>query len=255
MPGIRPYFALKCNAALPVLATLAERGAGFEIASVYELEPLAGGRRASPRRPVQQHRETRAAHPDARAREGCGDSRSTPRASSASSPRPLPARPCTCASMSRTRTACFPLSRKFGTSADEALRLLTHGARARSPPLRSDLPRRLAVHGPVDVLPGHRAMRPRDATARAVRDPHRDAQHRRRHAGDLRRPGARHPGGRRRRRSRAIARLPYRPPQLVAEPGRFLVAESSVLVATVIGIARPARRAVGLPRRRWASTV
>src|SRR6188474_3208924 len=33
MQGIRPYFALKCNAAQPVLATLAERGAGFEIAS------------------------------------------------------------------------------------------------------------------------------------------------------------------------------------------------------------------------------
>ena len=40
MPGIRPYFALKCNAAPPVLASLAGCGSGFEIASVYELEPL-----------------------------------------------------------------------------------------------------------------------------------------------------------------------------------------------------------------------
>jgi ornithine decarboxylase len=35
----------------------------------------------------------------------------------------------------------------------------------------------------------------------------------------------------------ALARLPYRPALLAAEPGRFLVAESSVLVATVIGVA------------------
>ena len=40
MHGIRPFFALKCNSAKPVLATLAERGAGFEIASVFELDPL-----------------------------------------------------------------------------------------------------------------------------------------------------------------------------------------------------------------------
>ena len=40
--------------------------------------------------------------------------------------------------------------------------------------------------------------------------------------------------------SRSLARLPYRPALLAAEPGRFLVAESSVLVATVIGTARRA---------------
>ena len=38
----------------------------------------------------------------------------------------------------------------------------------------------------------------------------------------------------------SVSRLPYRPPHLAAEPGRFLVAESSVLVATVIGTARRA---------------
>ena len=35
---------------------------------------------------------------------------------------------------------------------------------------------------------------------------------------------------------RGLERLPYRPPLLCAEPGRFLVAESAVLAATVIGI-------------------
>ncbi len=40
MPDVRPYFALKCNGALPVLATLGARGSGFEIASVFELDPL-----------------------------------------------------------------------------------------------------------------------------------------------------------------------------------------------------------------------
>ena len=34
----------------------------------------------------------------------------------------------------------------------------------------------------------------------------------------------------------ALDRLPYRPPVLAAEPGRYLVAESGVLAATVIGV-------------------
>lgn len=34
----------------------------------------------------------------------------------------------------------------------------------------------------------------------------------------------------------AVGRLPYRPPLLAAEPGRYLVAESGVLAATVIGV-------------------
>ena len=36
--------------------------------------------------------------------------------------------------------------------------------------------------------------------------------------------------------SDALGRLPYRPPVLAAEPGRFLVAESGVLAASVIGV-------------------
>ena len=51
---------------------------------------------------------------------------------------------------------------------------------------------------------------------------------------------ARHQGGRQAAVGAAIAGLPYRPALLVAEPGRFLVAESSVLVATVIGVAAAA---------------
>jgi ornithine decarboxylase len=42
MDGIRPFFALGCNAPHPVLATLAAGGAGFEIASVHELDALRG---------------------------------------------------------------------------------------------------------------------------------------------------------------------------------------------------------------------
>jgi len=36
----------------------------------------------------------------------------------------------------------------------------------------------------------------------------------------------------------ALGRLPYRPPLLAAEPGRYLVAESGVLAASVIGVDR-----------------
>lgn len=45
----------------------------------------------------------------------------------------------------------------------------------------------------------------------------------------------------------SLRRLPYRPPVLAAEPGRYLVAESGVLAATVIGVAeRDAERWVHL---------
>ena len=132
----------------------------------------------------------------------------------------------------------FPLSRKFGTSADEALRLL------RMAPECGLRPYGLTFHvgsqctDPVDVRPRDRALRARDAPARSVRNPNRDAQHRGRDAGDVLRAGAGHRGGRQRRSALRSPACRTAQRVLAAEPGRYLVAESSVLVATVIGVAR-----------------
>ncbi|HEY9377644.1 MAG TPA: type III PLP-dependent enzyme [Jiangellaceae bacterium] len=235
MPGIRPHFALKCNAALPVLATLAGRGAGFEIASVYELEPLeAVG--------VPAHdvlfSNTVKPEPHIRAAVAQGvwrfalDSEGELHKLAAVAP----------GSAVYVRLdvedshSLFPLSRKFGTSADQALRLLSMaaalglrpygltfhvGSQCTDPSMYARaiercglVMRRLEQFGTrIDMLNIGGGM---PAT---YADPVPDI----RAVGDA--------------VGRALARLPYRPPHIVAEPGRYLVAESSVLVATVIGTA------------------
>jgi len=40
LPGVRPFYAMKCNPAPEILATLRDHGAGFEIASLGELRML-----------------------------------------------------------------------------------------------------------------------------------------------------------------------------------------------------------------------
>jgi len=236
MQGIRPYFALKCNAALPVLATLAERGAGFEIASVYELEPLeAVGVRArdvlfsNTVKPEQHIRRAVDRGVWRFASDSEGELHKLARAAPGS------------AVYVRLDVedshSLFPLSRKFGTSADEAVRLLSMapefglrpygltfhvGSQCTDPLMYSRaiercglVMRRLEQNGiRIEMLNIGGGM---PAT---YGDPVPDI----RAVGDT--------------VNRAIARLPYRPAHLAAEPGRFLVAESSVLVASVIGIAR-----------------
>ena len=41
VPGLRLFYAVKCNSSEPVLLTVADAGGGFEIASAYELTQLA----------------------------------------------------------------------------------------------------------------------------------------------------------------------------------------------------------------------
>src|SRR5262249_48637646 len=123
MHGIRPFFALKCNSAKPVLSTLAERGAGFEIASVFELDPLqAVG--VSPYDVLFSNTVKPEQHIRLAAARGVWrfslDSESELRKLADVAP----------GSAVYVRMnvedshSMFPLSRKFGTSADEAMRLL-----------------------------------------------------------------------------------------------------------------------------------
>jgi ornithine decarboxylase len=235
MPGVRPYFALKCNAAPRVLASLARCGSGFEIASVYELDPLEAV--GVPARDVLfSNTMKREQHIRTASQRGVWqfalDSEGELNKLAAAAP----------GSAVYVRLdvedahSLFPLSRKFGTSADEALRLLTlapelglrpHGltfhvgSQCTDPSMYSRaiercglVMRRLEQHGiRIEMLNIGGGM---PAT---YADPVPDI----RAVGDA--------------VGRAIARLPYRPTQIVAEPGRYLVAESSVLAATVIGTA------------------
>jgi ornithine decarboxylase len=238
MPDVHPYFALKCNGALPVLATLGARGSGFEIASVFELDPLrAVGVRgedvlfSNTVKPEQHVRNAVARGVWRFALDSEEELRKLATAAPGS------------AVYVRLDVedshSLFPLSRKFGTSADEALRLLVlapeyglrpygltfHvGSQCTDPSMYSRaieqcglVMRRLELHGTrIEMLNVGGGM---PAT---YADP----------VPDIAAIGE--------AVSRAVSRLPYRPPHLAAEPGRFLVAESSVLVATVIGTAQRA---------------
>jgi ornithine decarboxylase len=238
MPGVRPHFALKCNAAQPVLATLVAGGAGFEIASIYELDALeAVGVQA------QDVLFSNTVKPEQHVRDAALrglwrfalDSEEELRKIALAAP----------GSAVYVRMnvedshSLFPLSRKFGTSADEALRILRlapelglrpygltfHvGSQCTDPSMYSRavercglVMRRLEQDGTrIEMLnigggmPATYSEVVPDiaAVGEAVRV--------------------------------ALARLPYRPALLAAEPGRYLVAESSVMAATVIGVARRA---------------
>jgi ornithine decarboxylase len=236
MHGIRPYFALKCNGAAPILATLAQRGAGFEIASVYELAALrevgvepADVLFSNTVKPEQHIRDAALQGVWRFALDSEGELRKLADAAPGS------------AVYVRLNVedshSLFPLSRKFGTSADEALRLLRMapefglrpygltfhvGSQCTDPSMYSRaiercglVMRRLDQYGTriemLNIGGGMPATYSEPvpeigAVGNAV--------------------GA------------ALAKLPYRPPLLAAEPGRFLVAESTVLATTVIGVAR-----------------
>ena len=205
MHGIQPYFALKCNAARPVLATLAGGGAGFEIASVYELDSLRAvgvdGCDVLFSNTVKPEPHIREAALQGVWRFALDSEGELLKVAAAAPGSAIYVR-----LNVEDSHSLFPLSRKFGTSADEALRLL------RMAPECGLRPYGLTFHvgsqctDPSMYSPRDRALWPRDAPARAVRHPDRDAQHRRRHARDLLRAGARHPrGGQRRRRPPSAA--------------------------------------------------
>lgn len=236
MGGIRPFFALKCNNAQSVLSTLAAGGAGFEIASVFELDSLRTIG-VDPRDVLFSNTVKPEPHVREAALQGVWrfalDSEGELLKIAAAAPG---AAIYVRLNVEDSRSL-FPLSRKFGTSADEALRLLRMapecglrpygltfhvGSQCTDPSMYGRaiercglVMRRLEAFGTrIEMLnigggmPAtySEAVPDIDAVGTVV--------------------------------TTALTRLPYRPPLLAAEPGRFMVAESSVLVATVIGVAR-----------------
>jgi len=234
LPGVTTYYAMKCNPAPEVLRTLAGRGSGFEVASVFELRTLcdlgvdpAEVLYSNPVKPPAHIAEAYAA----------GLWRF-----SFDSPNELAklaeyAPGCAVYVRLRTddRSSSFPLSRKFGAEPDEAYDLMLL---ARELGLR---PYGVTFHV------GSQCADPQAWRAALETAGHLMARLRDRgieltmldmgggfpaHYGtDV--PSIEEIG--------AVIRpaldelLPYRPDLVGAEPGRYLVAEAGVMVAMVIG--------------------
>jgi ornithine decarboxylase len=236
MGDIRPHFALKCNSAQPVLSALAGGGAGFEIASVFELDALRAvgvdARDVLFSNTVKPEPHVRESALQGVWRFALDSEGELLKIASAAPGSAIYVR-----LNVEDSHSLFPLSRKFGTSADEALRLLRMapecglrpygltfhvGSQCTDPSMYARaiercglVMRRLEAFGTriemLNIGGGMPATYSEpvpdiEAVGRAVNS--------------------------------ALSRLPYRPAVLAAEPGRYLVAESSVLVATVIGVAR-----------------
>jgi ornithine decarboxylase len=234
LPGVRCHYAMKCNPAPQVLLAVADEGASFEIASLGELDRLralgigaADLLYSNPVKPPAHIEATWARGVRRFAFDGPGELRKLAALAPGSDV------------YLRVRVddsaSAFPLSRKFGAEPDEACGLLL---RARQLGLRpygltfhvgsqcsdpdawgraidrcGDVLRQLAVHGVrLEMLDLGGGLPARYSSGAASLDAI---------AGSI---------------GRAIERsLPYEPPVLVVEPGRFLVAESGVLATTVLG--------------------
>ena len=233
LPGVAPFYAVKCNPSPPVLRTVAAAGASFEIASLGELRMLEhiGVR---PRDVLYSNTVKPAAHVAAAAAAGLWrfsvDSEGEVHKIAAHAP----------GSAVYVRLAVddtdsvFPLSRKFGTGPAQARALLLL---ARRLGLR---PYGLTFHV------GSQCTAP-DAWARAIRAAG-ELMHRLESDGirlDMLDIGGGFPAGYGDpvphietigdAVTQALETLPYRPALVAAEPGRHMVAESAVMVAGVIG--------------------
>jgi ornithine decarboxylase len=234
LPGVRAYYAMKCNPSAEVLTTLAAQGAGFEIASLGELRMLqrrgvdpAGVLYSNPVKPPSHIAEAYAAGLWRFSFDSPNELAKIAQYAPGS------------AVYVRVRVddeqSVFPLSRKFGAEADEAfdLMLLARGLGLRpygmtfhvgsqcgSPAawrqaigVSGELMRRLAAEGIelamldmgggfparyVDQVPSIQAI------------------------ADMINPAL-------------TELLPYRPELVAAEPGRHLVAESAVMAVGIIG--------------------
>ncbi|MCU1346678.1 MAG: ornithine decarboxylase [Acidimicrobiia bacterium] len=235
LPGFRTHFAVKCNPSPRIIRAIVNQGGSFEIASLAELQLVtAQGARASevlysnPVKPAAHIAAARAAG----VRRFAFDSESELRKLA----HHAPGAEVYVRLAVDDHNSLFPLSAKFGTSIDEAERLLLMTYELGLVPLGVTfhvgsqcldvtawaaaigrvgiLLRRMLRHGvrlemldigggfPARYVDGCPSI-DRIGTAIAA----------------------------------AIASLPYRPATLVSEPGRYLVAEAGTMVATVIGVA------------------
>jgi ornithine decarboxylase len=234
LPGLSVFYAMKCNSAPAVLRTLAKVGASFEVASVPEMMmATATGVPADAllySNPVKPPAHIAAAHAAGLFRFAFDSETELIKLAQYAPGASVYAR-----LRVDDGAALFPLSKKFGTSADEAAHLL-EGAR--------DLG--LVPYG-VTFHVGSQCTNPM-AWDRAIESS--AAVMRSLLRGGIRLRMLNLGGGLPARYTTpvpalpviagliqaALEKLPYQPDLLAAEPGRFLAAESGVLAASVIGV-------------------
>ncbi|MFC7528700.1 type III PLP-dependent enzyme [Actinoplanes sp. GCM10030250] len=233
MPGVQTFYAMKCNPAPEILRTLADRGSSFEIASLGELRMLqalgvdpAGVLYSNPVKPP--------AHIAAAHRAGLWRFSFDSPNELAKIAEQAPGAAVYVRLRVDDSTSVFPLSRKFGTDADDAYELMllarqlglrpygvtfhvgsqcgNAGAYRNAIAAAGALMSRLRADGitleMIDLGGGF--------PARYVAGVPTISE-----IGDV--------------VAAALAELPYRPALVAAEPGRHLVAESGVIAATIIG--------------------
>jgi ornithine decarboxylase len=233
LPGVRAFYAMKCNPSPEILTVLAGRGAGFEIASLGELRMLqrqgvdpAGVLYSNPVKPPAHIAE---AHAAGLWRYSFDSPNELTKIAEHAPGSAVYVRLCV-----DDRESVFPLSRKFGADPADALDLMMRaqrlglrpygitfhvGSQCGSPDawrraigVAGELMSRLADEGielgMLDLGGGFPARYVAEVpTIQAIAD----------------------------QINPALDDLPYRPELIAAEPGRHLVAESAVMAAGVIG--------------------
>jgi ornithine decarboxylase len=234
LPGVRPFYAVKCNSERQVLRTVAEHGSGFEVASLGELRLLqdigVDARHVLYSNTVKPAAHIRGAHEAGVWRfaiDSEGELDKVARCAPGS------------AVYVRVRVddsgAVFPLSRKFGAEAHHARALLLQ---ARELGLQ---PYGVTFHVGSQCTSTSAWVQALSSVGRLMRQLKRDGVHLEMldiGGGFPARYGEPAPtiGEIGAVVSRAFDEmLPYRPALLAAEPGRHIVAETAVMVAEVLG--------------------
>ncbi len=233
LPGVSPFYAVKCNPDPVVVAALAAAGSGFEVASLGELELLVG-LGVDPADVLYSNTVKPADHVAGAARLGLWRFAVDSLGEVAKMAREAPGSAVYVRVSVGDEDSAFPLSRKFGTDGEKAVALLLEargrglqpygitfhvGSQCLAPRSWSKALRRVALLMAeledlgvrlemVDLGGGFPAWY--GSPVPAVEE-----------VGVAVRQG--------------LDGLPYTPQLVAAEPGRHLVAESAVMVASVLG--------------------
>jgi ornithine decarboxylase len=239
LPGVRPFYAVKCNPSPQLLDVVARASCGFEVASIGELRLLqAAG--VDPSAVLYSNTVKPAGHVAAAAAAGLWRFGFDSEGELHKIARNAPGSAVYVRLRVDDSAAAFPLSRKFGVQLHAAQELLR---KARSLGL---VPYGLTFHVGSQCASAAAWRRAIAASGRLLA---------RLRADGIRLEMLDIGGGFPARYGEAVPAigeigaviqhalaelLPYRPPLLAAEPGRHLVAESAVLATTVIGRERRA---------------
>jgi ornithine decarboxylase len=234
MPGVLTRYAMKCNPAPEILRTLAERGAGFEIASLGELRMLqAIG--TDPAEVLYSNPVKPPSHIAEAFRAGVWRFSFDSPNELAKIAEHAPGAAVYVRLRVDDTSSVFPLSRKFGTDVDDAYDLMLLAKRLGLRPygvtfhVGSQCTNPKAWHDAIGDAGQLMNMLLADGIELAMLDL--GGGFPARYTSDV--PTIDEIGTV--VNSAVASLLPYAPELLVAEPGRHLVAESSVMAATVIG--------------------